>query len=377
MNLLLFIGEHIMKKLVKSLSYLLATSLIVLILPTNTQAAPNYIYEWISQNGAISADGLAHEFTNLQAGQTIQLSLILRNESDYTVRAKHLRGNPEPGHQVPAGSYGIGSQTPYQDGTPNFLDLSSFVLNNNRFVYYEGEDVSHGRDVHIAWTIKLKDNLVNGVYKLYVRPVFEYIAWTKQIKNGQLLPSTNSDIFWRFVVGDGAGNADWRLVTNSGVGFSVSLPNDYGIHGLGMFDDPQSSQVSIYRNNMASLDDHGYINIENETALAEGSSLNDPYRKVLDMTLQEWALNLYQENKDSPVSVVGPLTPGWYLADNKMGYYFRLEGYFNGTAGFSYLGENKTYKVYLVDNKHGDKIYIYHKIDDILAEQILATLKFI
>ncbi|MFH1088510.1 MAG: signal peptidase I [Patescibacteria group bacterium] len=208
-----------MKKLVKSLSYLLAVSLMVVLLPNDAQAA-NYIYEWVGQNGTISADGLAHEFTNLQAGQTIQLSLVLRNESDYAVRARHLLGNPDFGRQVPNGSYGIGSQTPYQDGTPSFLDPSSFTLNNNRFVYYEGEDVSHGRDVHISWTIKLKDNLTNGVYNLYVRPVFEYVAWTKQIKNGQLLPSTNSDIFWKLVVGNATPTSEYVTYTDSEYGFT-------------------------------------------------------------------------------------------------------------------------------------------------------------
>jgi len=190
-----------MKKLVKSLSYLLTISLIVFLLPTNTNAAtPTYMYEWMNQSGTISSDGLAHEYTNLQAGQTLQLSLTLMNQAGNTIRARHRLGN-SPGKQVPIGSYGIGSQTPYQDGTPSFLDPSSFVLNNNRFAYYDGDDVPHGGVMTISWNIKLKENLANGAYNLYVRPVSEYNAWTRQSKNGKLLPDTNSDIFWRLVVG--------------------------------------------------------------------------------------------------------------------------------------------------------------------------------
>ncbi|MBU1092707.1 hypothetical protein KJ836_03520 [Patescibacteria group bacterium] len=220
-----------MKKLVKSLSYLLAVSLIVFLLPTNTTATttPTYMYEWINQSGNISSDGLAHEYTNLQAGQTLQLSLTLKNKSGSTIRARHRLGN-SPGKQVPVGSYGIGSQTPYQDGTPSFLDLSSFVLNNNRFVYYDGTDVSPEGLFVMSWNIKLKENLANGVYNLYVRPVSEYNAWTRQSKNGKLLPDNNSDIFWRLVVGDGSSSYTpdgWSTYTDQHNYFSIQYPADW------------------------------------------------------------------------------------------------------------------------------------------------------
>ncbi|MFH0912049.1 MAG: hypothetical protein V1807_00045 [Patescibacteria group bacterium] len=223
-----------MKKVVKSIGYLLAISLIVFLLPVNTTkaaVAPTYVYEWISQSGTISADGLAHEFVNLQAGQTIKLTLTLRNQSGNTICSRQRLGNPEAGKQVPVGSYGIGSQTPNQDGTPSFLDLSSFILNNNRFTYYEGEDVAPGGTMTISWDIKLKDNLANGVYNLYVRPVSEYLAWTRQIKNGQLLPTTSSDIFWRLVVGQI--NPGYITYANSEYGFSLSHPGDWNIEEPG------------------------------------------------------------------------------------------------------------------------------------------------
>jgi hypothetical protein len=197
-----------MQQLIKSINYILSISLVVFLLPTTqVQAAtpaPTFyptIYEWLSQSGTISADGLAHEYTNLEAGQTINLSLSLYNRSGTAIQGKqNLLQSPDK--QVPMGSWGIGSQTPFQDGTPSFLDSSSFVLNNNRFVYYDGADVPNDGLITMSWNIKLKNNLADGVYNLYVRPVCEYLVWTRQMKNGQLLPTTSSDIYWRFVVGE-------------------------------------------------------------------------------------------------------------------------------------------------------------------------------
>lgn len=170
-------------------------------LPTQANAATVYKYEWMAQSGNVSKDGLAHEYNNLQPGQTITLSLTMINRSGNTIRARH-RLAQSPDKQVPVGSWGIGTQNP-QDGTPSFLDSSSFFLNNNRFTYYEGDDVENNRMINFSWTIKLKSNLANGTYYLYLRPVCEYLAWTRQVKNGITLPGTDSDIYWKFRVGGG------------------------------------------------------------------------------------------------------------------------------------------------------------------------------
>jgi len=219
-----------MQKLTKVLSYILSLSLIVWLLPiSNAQAAPTYTYERVHQSGTISDDGLAHEYTNLVPGQSIDLSLTLFNHSGNTIQSRHRLNQPSD-KQVPIGSYGIGSQTPYQDGTPHFLDTSSYVLNNNRFVYYEGEDVSDNGLITMNWTIKLKDNLSDGVYNLYVRPVSEYLAWTRQVKNGKLLPTTSSDIFWRLTVGyPYPPSGTWQTFTNSNFGITFNYPCEYAL----------------------------------------------------------------------------------------------------------------------------------------------------
>jgi len=162
-------------------------------------ATPIYKYEWVSQSGTISADGLAHEYAGLAAGQTLNLSLSMINRSGTTIKGKTALGAVPAGKQVQVGAWGIGTQNP-QDGTPSFLDSSSFVLNNNRFVYYDGADVPNGGTITFNWTAKLSTTVTNGVYNLYVLPVSEYSAWTRQVKNGYTLPSCNSDIFWRLTV---------------------------------------------------------------------------------------------------------------------------------------------------------------------------------
>ena len=230
-----------MLKLVRPLSYLLSISLIVFLLPLNTYAAtPTYHYEWVSQSGTISSDGLAHEYTNLQAGQIITLYLTLYNRTNNTIKGRHRLGNPDNGRQVQTGAWGIGSQTPYQDGTPYFLDTSSFVLNNNRFTYYDGEDVPDNEAITMSWNIKLKDNLSDGIYNLYVRPVSEYKAWTRQVKNGKLLPSTDSDIFWRLVVGEGVPN-----FADEGVYFAQGWEGNYTLIDVGSGDN-QDFPISDY-----------------------------------------------------------------------------------------------------------------------------------
>ncbi|MFH0912576.1 MAG: hypothetical protein V1807_02890, partial [Patescibacteria group bacterium] len=210
-----------MKKMIKATAWLVAAILISgFFMPiTPASAAPVYKYEWVSQSGTVSPDGYAHQYTNLVAGQTINLSLTLINRSGTTIKGRSSLPYT-PGYQVPIGTWGVGSQTPYQDGSPDFLDRSSFILNNNRYVYYEGGDVPDGGYLSLNWTVKLSDDVTDGIYDMYYRPVCEYLAWTRQVKNGQTLPGTNSDIFTRLVVGSG-----YKTYTNTDLGYVFDYPN--------------------------------------------------------------------------------------------------------------------------------------------------------
>ena len=370
-----------MHKLVKSLSYILSISLMVFLLPiNNTNAAtPTYNYEWVSQSGTISADRLAHEYTNLEAGQTLNLSLTLLNRSNSTIKKLSEMGPHGPDKAVAPGVWGIGSQTPYQDGTPHFLDLSSFVLNNNRFAYYEGNDVPNNGLITMNWNIKLQENLPDGVYNLYVRPVSEYLAWTRQIKNGKLLPTTSSDIYWRFVVGDG-GQELYYMETfiNTKEGYSfVYYPNVKDIHGWGMI------QISDFGGNDPSLATN--INVTDRGGWDKSFNIGFNYhvgKNISDeMSLEEYASQMWLENKNdpnpSPNKVVGLLTPN--IIDGQQGYKFYVEGDFsyeqkNGWSGW-FLNERATYMFFRT--KSGKILTIEYTTDSSIAEMIVNSIQLI
>jgi len=217
-----------MKRMIKVAAWLMAASLIFsfILVPAKPASATTYKYEWVSQSGTVSPDGYAHQYTSLKAGDLIPLSLTLINRSGTTIVGK---GNLPtiPGYQVPIGVWGVGTQNP-QDGSPYFLDTSSFILNNNRFVYYDGANVPDGGYFTLNWTVKLADNLSDGVYDLYYRPVCEYLAWTRQYKNGHTLLGTDSDIFTRFIVGSGI-STTYKTYINSVFGFSFQYPANYTV----------------------------------------------------------------------------------------------------------------------------------------------------
>jgi len=183
------------------------------------QALPNsMIYEFKSQSGTISADGTAHEVT-ANAGDTVQLSLTVANRSQnpagrvwYGTSALLSEGPDYPN----AHAIGVGTARPF-DNVPSWIDSSSFVINNNRFVYYDGAAVNPGDEITLTWDVKISATAANGTYDLYVGLVREFDEWGRQWKNGMILP--NPDIFWRFVIGGGT-------TTPTAGGLTVSIASD-------------------------------------------------------------------------------------------------------------------------------------------------------
>jgi len=187
----------------------LATASLVLgfvMMPTGAAAATYRYYEWVSQNGTVGTDSQgnpATQITGVSAGDTVSMTLTLVNRSGMTIKAKSSLPAPTDGKQVPVGSFAIGSQTPTMDGTPSFLDSSSFVLNNNRFVYYEGADVPNGENITMTWDVKMATGLADGTYRLRYQPVLEYMNWLRQYKNGVYFGRAGSDIFTDLIVDGG------------------------------------------------------------------------------------------------------------------------------------------------------------------------------
>jgi len=165
------------------------------ILPIQQSISGPYRYLWKAQNGTISTDGTAHEITAAR-GDIIAMSVTLINRSGRVI--KGLPSLPVVAGKVNYGGWGLGTSKPI-DNKPKWLDPSSFVINGNRFVYYNGADVPDGGEFTLAWNIKISPTAILGTYKLYLNCVKEWENWTQQVsKEGILLKSP--DIFWRVKV---------------------------------------------------------------------------------------------------------------------------------------------------------------------------------
>ena len=173
-----------------------------LTVPATAVSAATYRYKWVSQTPAqVTSDGTAH-YVNANAGDTVAMSVTLTNQSSGTIKGKTALGAIPAGKQVQVGAWSIGVRG---DAATPWLDASSFVLNGNRFVYYDGADVAPGANFTVSWNVKIASTAANGTYNLYFRPVAEYIAWTQQVAwNGTILSQNKADIFTRFYIGGGA-----------------------------------------------------------------------------------------------------------------------------------------------------------------------------
>lgn len=355
--------------MIKTATWLMMASLIssfMLIPAKSASAATVYKYEWVSQSGTVSPDGKAHQYTNVVPGQTISLWLSLINRSGTTIQRKGSLPLYPP-YLVPVGSYGIGTQNP-QDGTPYFLDSSSFVLNNNRFVYYNyRDDVPDLGRFTMNWNIKLANNLSSGVYRLYVRPVSEYNAWTRQYKNGRTLPGTNSDIFWEFVVNS---TANWQQITNTALNFTISYPEGYGVHGIGMLDDPYNSDyLQVYSNTNPS----GNIEIKNLSS----SPPSEP-TGFEGLNFYGWADKFAWANRQYKYEISDYMLASDLLAGKSV-WSYKMKGgvcYNVSCTSFNSWPPNEVRKVFLVENNRGDKIAISYTYDNATLAQIVQTIIF-
>lgn len=184
--------------------------------PTGAAAA-TYRYSWVSQTPAqVTADGVAH-YVNANAGDTVAMSVTVTNKSSVTIKGKTALGEIPAGKQVQVGAWSIGVRG---DAMTSWMDDSSFVLNKNRLVYYDGADVAPGQNLTFNWNVKIAAGAPAGTYDWYFRPVAEYIAWTDQVAwNGTVLSKDRADIFTRFIIGGGS-------VTPATGGLSVGLASD-------------------------------------------------------------------------------------------------------------------------------------------------------
>ncbi len=187
----------------KAFAWVAAVSLALMALVPSASAFENlgtFRYQWVAQSGTISADGKAHEVSANQ-GDTVAMSLTIRNRST-NPRALVMYGKSallaEPG-MPNAHAVGLGNSHP-RDVVHSWIDPSSFVINGNRWTYYDGAPVNPGETMTLAFNLKIAAGAANGTYDLYTELVREWDGWAEQVDAaGRAIG--NGDIFWRVKVG--------------------------------------------------------------------------------------------------------------------------------------------------------------------------------
>ena len=162
-------------------------------------------WELISQSGttAYNDAGYPYGIHYANQGDTVDMWMTVKNHSS-NPRGQVWYGKsnilPE-GPQYPnAHAIGVGTWDP-MDHIPNFLDPSSFVINNNRLGYYDGPAIHRGQTMTLPWRVKIKDNIPNGTYDLVLSLVREFDEWGYRTTSSGANHRYRS-MLWRFVVGE-------------------------------------------------------------------------------------------------------------------------------------------------------------------------------
>ncbi len=157
-------------------------------------------YVRISQSGSPGSDG---SYIHANPGDTVAMWLTVKNQStNPKAQVWYGRGDlPNEGPNYPnAHAIGVGTAKP-RDSKPNWLDDSSFTINGNRFMYYDGQPVAKGQTMTLSWNVKIAANATPGTYNLHVALVREFDEWGTRVNlNGSRY--RYQDVLWKFVIGE-------------------------------------------------------------------------------------------------------------------------------------------------------------------------------
>lgn len=174
--------------------------------PKPTQAFEQHlnslVYEVVDQSSNKLANYVDYQ---VNRGDTINMWVTLKNRSRNSKALMWYGKNdlPVEGPNYPnAHCIGIGTTEP-RDREVYFLDESSFVINNNRFTYYNGSPVYKGDNLTLNWQIKITSENYpkDGVFSLKLAPVREFDEWGLRV-NASNVKTVKQYIEWIFVVGN-------------------------------------------------------------------------------------------------------------------------------------------------------------------------------
>lgn len=225
-------------KYISTLAKVIAITLVFSFTPTKSveafQQFPNSLaWELVSQSGQLKFDSNRGPYAvhYVQPGETVNMQVTVINRSRnrnaemwYGASALLPEGPDFPN----AHAIGLGTWDP-MDHVPSFLDSSSFVINGNRFVYYDGGPINKGQMMVLDFQVKIKEGIANGTYDLLTSLVREFDEWGWR-DNGHGQNHRYRSMLWKFVVGqsslpeDGSSSIDYVTHTNNKYGFTFDYP---------------------------------------------------------------------------------------------------------------------------------------------------------
>lgn len=162
-------------------------------------------WELIAQSGEKKYNSASYPYAvhYAQAGDTVEMWATVKNWSR-NPRAQMWYGQSSLLNEGPnypnAHAIGVGTWDP-MDHQPTFLDPSSFVVNGNRLVYYDGPAINRGQTVTIRWKVKIAANTADGIYDLPLALVRELDEWGYRVTPSGANHRYRS-MLYQFVVGD-------------------------------------------------------------------------------------------------------------------------------------------------------------------------------
>ncbi|MEA1909503.1 MAG: hypothetical protein U9M89_00535 [Patescibacteria group bacterium] len=161
-------------------------------------------YYVAEQSGLPNYDGEMDIGTHYaKPGDVVDMWVTVKNMSK---NPKALTWYPESsiideGPEYPfAHAIGVGTANPI-DTKPNWIEPSSFVINNNRLVYYEGPPVNRNGYVTFAWKVRISPYALPGTYTLDLDLVREFDEHGIRVNSaGRML--INQFMRWNFKISE-------------------------------------------------------------------------------------------------------------------------------------------------------------------------------
>ncbi|MDD5606028.1 MAG: hypothetical protein PHR51_01740 [Patescibacteria group bacterium] len=192
-------------------------------------------WELVSQSGDTHYDSLGYPYAihYVQPGETVNMWVTVRNRSRNR-QAEMWYGKSallDEGPNYPnAHAIGLGTWAP-MDHVPSFLDPSSFVINGNRFAYYDGSPINKGQTMTLQFQVKIKEGIANGAYDLTTSFVREFDEWGWR-DNGKGQNHHYRSMLWKFVVGGSPSVSAVPKVITSQIEYVGSSPQEQAFKAI-------------------------------------------------------------------------------------------------------------------------------------------------